>query len=104
MAAGYRISATPETKDGMLAGVTFVAESHDVRHQWFTRNCGQFPQVFARVMPKEVARLLVASLAAGDRVEFPGCYSEDEFDREFAFEWSPVHFLRPPVFARGGQY
>jgi hypothetical protein len=88
----------------MLAGVTFVAESQDGRHEWFARNCGQFPQVFARVMPADVARLLVVSLAAGDTVEFPGRYGEEEFDRQFAFEWSPVHFLRPPVFAGGGQY
>jgi hypothetical protein len=94
----------PEIEDGMLAGVTFAAESAGARHEWYTRNCGQFAAVFARVMPAEVARLLVASLKAGDQVEFPGRYNEEEFDRRFAFEWSPVHFLRPPVFAEAGGY
>ncbi len=28
----------------------------------------------------------------------------EEFDWHFAFEWSPVHFLRPPVFAEAGGY
>ena len=104
MAEGYRISAMPEIEDGTLTGVYFIAASESQRHEWFTRNCGQFPIVFARVMPREVARVLLASLEAGDRVEFPGRYSEEQFDRQFAFEWSPVHFLRPPEFARPGEY
>ena len=104
MAGGYRIAARPEISGGMLTGVRFVAESPLAQHEWFTRNCGQFPVVFARVMPAEVARLLLRSLEAGDAVEFPGSYAEEEFDREFAFEWSPVHFLRPPVFVEPGQY
>lgn len=104
MQEGYRISAVPQMEDGMLAGVTFTAESGRARHEWFTRNCGQFPVVFARVMPREVARVMLASLEAGDAVEFPGRYGEEQFDRQFAFEWSPVHFLRPPEFARPGEY
>ncbi len=67
MAGGYRITARPEFEDGMLAGITFTAECEAGRQEWFTRNCGQFPAVFARVMPAEVARLLIASLKAGDQ-------------------------------------
>lgn len=104
MTKEYRITATPERKDGRLAGVVFTAESAGERREWFARNCGQFPAVFARVMPAEVARALIASLQAGDVVEFPGRYSEEDFERQFAFEWSPVHFLRPPVFAETGWY
>jgi hypothetical protein len=104
MAGGYRISATPEIKDGNLQGVAFTAESAQGRHEWFTRNCGQFPVVFARVMPANVARVLLQSLEHGDAIEFPSRYNEEEFDRQFAFEWSPVHFLRPQQFAEPGGY
>ncbi len=104
MAGGYRIGARPEMKDGRLAAVTFTAESQDERREWYTRNFGQFAVVFCRVMPREVAQVMAGALERGDAVEFPARYSEEDFDREFAFEWSPVHFLRPPVFAGGGQY
>ena len=104
MAGAYRIAARPEIEDGMLVSVAFMAESASSRREWSTRNCGQFPFAFARIMPREVARLLLASLEAGDQVEFPGSYIEDQFDYEFAFEWSPVQFLRPPQFVEPGRY
>ena len=104
MAGGYRIAAKPEMKDGRLVAVEFTAESTNDHREWYTRNFGQFAVVFCRVMPRQVAQVMAGALERGDAVELPGRYSEEEFDREFSFEWSPVHFLRPPVFADRGQY
>jgi hypothetical protein len=36
----------------------------------------------------------------GDEIELPGMYGEKEFEREFRFEWSPVHFVVPPQSVR----
>jgi hypothetical protein len=98
-AAGYRISAAPKVEGGRLKGVTFTAESRWERREWFTRECGQFETVFARLMPENMARLIMEALEAGDAVEFPGTYEEEQFERGFSFEWSPVHLVVPPRFA-----
>jgi len=98
-AAGYRISAAPKVERGKLKGVTFTAESRWEKREWFTRECGQFEAVFARLMPEEMARVIVAALEAGETVAFPDMYEEEQFERGFSFEWSPVHFVLPPQFA-----
>ena len=100
MAEGYRISAAPKVEGGKLKGATFTAESRYEKREWFTRDCGQFEVVFGRLMPENVARMIVAALEHGDAVEFPGLYEEEQFERGFCFEWSPVHFVLPPQFAR----
>ncbi|MGA1982129.1 MAG: hypothetical protein ABSG84_06625 [Acidobacteriaceae bacterium] len=104
MAGTYRISATPLLHSagnfkGKLKGVSFTAASPTQTHEWFSNNCGQFELVFSRIMPASLARIIVASLMHGDDVEFPGLYEEEQFESGFLFEWSPVHFVRPPQFA-----
>lgn len=100
MTGRYKISARPILDDGELVGVAFSADSPQDHREWQVRNCGQFPVVFARVMPANVAWLLITALKAGDEVELPGVFEEAQFERGFAFEWTPVHFVAPPQFAK----
>ncbi len=104
MAGSYRISATPLLHSagnfkGKLKGVSFTAASPAQTHEWYSNNCGQFELVFSRIMPASLARVMVAALMHGDDVEFPSLYDESQFEGGFLFEWSPVHFVRPPQLA-----
>jgi hypothetical protein len=38
----------------------------------------------------------------GEKVEFPGLYEECQFARGFMFEWSPIYFVTPPMYACEG--
>ncbi|MGA1982128.1 MAG: hypothetical protein ABSG84_06620 [Acidobacteriaceae bacterium] len=100
MADTYRIAAAPllfteGAHKGRLSGVTFTATSATDAREWFTINCGQFEDAFTRLMSRARARTIVAALMEGDRTEFPGFYTEDQFSGGFVYEWSPVHFVRP---------
>jgi len=100
MADTYRISAAPllfteGAHKGRLSGVTFTVTSANNTREWFTINCGQFEDAFTRLMSRSRARVIVAALMEGERAEFRGLYTEDQFDRGFVYEWSPVHFVRP---------
>jgi hypothetical protein len=109
MEGTYKISAVPlrysrGTFDGKLQGVNFTAVSPDDTKHWFANNCGHFELAFSRIMPSSLAKVMVTALMHGDEVEFPGLYEEEQFDRGFMFEWSPVHFVRPPEFVQDGCY
>jgi hypothetical protein len=104
MAATYRITATPSLytqgeHQGKLKGVTFTASSPYDTREWFSKNCGQFQEAFAKILDSGMATVIASSLAQGDVVEFPGLYEEHQFARGFMFEWSPVYFVAPPRFA-----
>jgi len=104
MAGTYRISAVPVLYTegdfrGKLQGVCFTAASPTDKKEWFANNCGQFELVFGKIMPRNLANVIVASLAHGDEVELPGLYDESEFERGFLFEWTPVYLVVPPQFA-----
>jgi hypothetical protein len=109
MAERYKLSATPELftegeYKGKLKGVTFIAtSSRDETDsiEWFTRNRGQFASVFSKIMDADLAQALHAGLMEGDQVEFPGLYEECQFARGFMFEWSPIYFVTPPIYAFG---
>jgi hypothetical protein len=99
----YRISATPSLYSageyqGKLKSVTFTAVSQNDSRQWFAKNCGQFETAFSKIMPANLAGVLVKSLMLGDEVEFPGVYQDHEFAQGFLFEWSPVYLVLPPIF------
>jgi hypothetical protein len=109
MAATYRISAVPtqftggEYK-GKLKSITFTATSPNDTREWYAKNCGQFEAAFARIMPRNLARIIIAALANGDSVELPGLYEEEQFERGFLFEWSPIYFVIPsPAFPRDAE-
>jgi hypothetical protein len=96
----YKISARPmlfcegEHK-GSLNGVTFTAASATDTRRWFAINCGQFEEAFIRLMPRSRAKAIVADLLEGEEIELPGLYREEQFDRGFCYEWSPVHWAAP---------
>ncbi len=100
MAGTYRIAAQPilDTEDnfaGQLKGITFTATSATDTREWYTPNCSQFVAAFSKLMPRTLATLIVASLMHGDQIELPGLFREDQFESDFRFEWSPVHFVVP---------
>ncbi len=108
MAQRFRLSASPEffTEGGFkgkLKGVNFTATSPDGTDPivWFTRNRGQFEKAFSKIMDPEFAEISHFSLTQGDTVEFPGFYHEFHFARGFMFEWSPIYFVTPPMYAFG---
>ena len=105
MAGTYKISAVPVLHSrgnftGKLMGVSFTAVSSTDQKEWLASNCGQFEMAFSRIMPNSLAKEIVAALMHGDEIELPGMYGEKEFEREFRFEWSPVHFVVPPQSVR----
>jgi hypothetical protein len=103
MAELYKISATPllhTTGDfkGKLKGVSFTAVSPSGAMEWFSSNCGQFELAFSKIMPINLARVMVAALMHGDDVELPGVYAKHEFEDGFVFEWPRVHLTLPPIY------
>ncbi len=104
MAETYRISATPmfHTEGeyaGKLKRLIFTATSQTDSREWFANNCGQFETVFARIMSAAEAHGILATLMEGNQAEFPGLYREDQFERGFSFEWSPIYLVMPPLFS-----
>jgi hypothetical protein len=102
MTGTYKISAKPSLYpegeyQGKLRGVTFTAASSTEKREWFSTNRGQFETAFSEIMPHGLAKVIVESLMHGDEVEFPDLYREDQFERGFLFEWSPVHLIVPPL-------
>jgi len=110
MAERYKLSAIPELftegeYKGKLRGVTFTAiATRDETDPivWFTRNRGQFESAFGKIMNSDLAEAIHAALMQGRQVEFPGLYEECQFARGFMFEWSPIYFVTPPMYAYGG--
>jgi len=103
MSGLYRISATPLLHSrgdfkGKLKGVSFMAASPTDTKEWFSNNCGQFELAFSRIMTRALAGLIVDALKHGDDVEFPGLYSEQDFDSGFLFEWPAVHLTLPAIY------
>jgi hypothetical protein len=104
MTGTYKISAAPMFHaDGEYVGklkrVIFTAASETDSREWFANNCGQFEAVFTCIMSAAAARDIVAALMNGDEAEFPGLYREDQFERGFSFEWSPLYLVVPPLFS-----
>ena len=102
MAGTYRIAAQPLLGTegdfaGQLKGITFTATSATDTREWYTPNRSQFVAAFSKLMPRSLATVVVASLMHGDQIELPGLFREDQFESDFCFEWSPVHFLIPPA-------
>jgi len=102
MAGTYRIAAQPilDTEGnfaGQLKGITFTATSATDTREWYTPNRSQFVAAFSKLMPRTLATLIVASLMHGDEVELPGLFREEQFEGDFRFQWSPVHFVVPPT-------
>ena len=101
MAGTYRISAVPVLHTqgdfkGKLKGVSFTAASPTDTKEWYANNCGQFELVFSKIMPRNLAQVIVTSLMHGDDAELPGLYEEWQFERGFLFEWTPVYLVTPP--------
>lgn len=100
MAGTYRIAAQPMLNtegdfERKLKGITFIATSATDVRKWFAPDRGQFVSAFSKLMPRTLATLIVASLMHGDEVELPGLFREDQFEGDFRFQWSPVHFVVP---------
>jgi hypothetical protein len=109
MTGTYKITATPMLHPegeyaGKLKRVIFTATSPMDKREWFANNCGQFEDVFTRIMPVGVARAIVAALLDGKDAEFPGLYREDEFERGFSFERSPIYQVAPSMFREAFSY
>jgi hypothetical protein len=108
MIGTYRISAIPylvpegEHK-GRLNGATFTAASATDTREWFTINCGQFEGAFTQLMPGSRAKAIVTALSEGEEIELPGLYQEEQFNRGFIYEVSPVHFVLPPSIDPSGK-
>jgi hypothetical protein len=105
----YKISARPMLFSegehlGRLNGVSFTAASSTDTREWFAINCGQFEEAFTRLMPCTRARAIVAALLEGEEIELPGLYREEQFNRGFCYEWSPVHWVAPLSVDPGGMY
>jgi hypothetical protein len=103
MSGTYKITAVPVLHShgnfkGKLKGVSFTAVSPTDTKAWLAGNCGQFEMAFSRIMPSSLAKVIIAALTHGDEVELPGMYAAEQFEREFLFEWSPVHLVVPPQF------
>lgn len=88
---------------GRLNGATFTAASATDTSEWFTINCGQFEGAFTQIMPGSRAKAIVAALSEGEEIELPGLYQEEQFNRGFIYEWSPVHFVLPPSIDPSGK-
>jgi hypothetical protein len=100
MAGTYRIAAQPMLNtegefERKLKGITFTATSATDARKWFAPDCGQFVSAFSKLMPRTLATVIVASLMHGDEVELPGLFREEQFEGDFRFQWSPVHFVVP---------
>jgi hypothetical protein len=89
---------------GSLNGVTFIAASSTHTRKWFAINCGQFEGAFTQLMPRTRARVIVAALLEGQEIELPGLYLEEQFNRGFCYEWSPVHWVSPLSVDPNGKY
>jgi hypothetical protein len=105
MAGTYRIAAQPmlNTEGDFvrkLKGITFTATSATDARRWFAPDCSQFVAAFSKLMPRTLATLIVASLMHGDEVELPGLFREEQFESDFRYEWSPVHFIVSPAQVR----
>jgi hypothetical protein len=98
MIGTYQLSAKPyRTTEGefkgQLEGVMFIATSSTKTQQWFAINWGQFVKSFCALVPFEAATEIVAALIRGDDVDFPSRLHQEQFDRGFHYEGSPVHFI-----------
>jgi hypothetical protein len=110
MTERYKLSASPELFTegeyrGKLRSVIFTAtSSRDETDtiEWFTRNRGQFETAFSKILDSDLAHAIHLSLMLGEKVEFPGLYEECQFARGFMFEWSPIYFVTPPMYACEG--
>jgi hypothetical protein len=103
MTETYKLAAKPFLLPegpfkGKLKGVTFRVTSSTNTKQWFSINCGQFGDCFAKLTPHVPAKEIVAALSNGDDVEFPGIYQEEQFNRGFVYELSPVRFEPSPSY------
>jgi hypothetical protein len=102
MAGTYRIAAQPMLNtegefERKLKGITFTATSATDARRWFAPDRGQFVSAFSKLMPRTLATVIVASLMHGDEVDLPGLFREEQFECDFRFQWSPVHFVMPPA-------
>jgi hypothetical protein len=78
---------------GKLEGVMFVAKSSTQTQQWFAVNGGQLEKDFGTLVSHELATEIVAALTRGDEIDFPNRFEQEQFDRGFHYEGSPVHFI-----------
>ena len=98
----YKLMATPsliadgEFK-GELKGIWFRAASLSNAQEWFVVNCGQFERAFGKLVPPRLAEAMVAMLTAGQPVDFPQLYHEEQFEGGFHYGWCPVHFAPPEL-------
>jgi len=94
----YRLSAKPyltaegEFK-GHLEGVLFTATSSTRVRQWFAISCGQLEKDFRALVPQELAVEMMAALNQGADINFPDSFQQEQLDRSFHYEGSPVHFI-----------
>ena len=66
-------------------------------------NCGQFEGAFTQLMPGSRAKAIVAALSDGEEIELPRLYQEEQFNRGFIYECSPVHFVLSPSIDPSGK-
>lgn len=75
----------PEHK-GQLGFVTFRAictKTDTAKEQWFVTNTELLEERFAKLVPIDIARELVARLRQGHQVTVPGFYAFDEVRHNF---------------------
>ena len=94
----YQLSAKPyRNKEGefkgKLEGVMFIATSSSSTQQWFAINCGQLEKDFGALVSHDLATEIVAALTRGDEIDFPDRFRQEQLDRGFHYEGSPVHFI-----------
>jgi hypothetical protein len=54
--------------------VTFIAATENETHKWWAVNVGTFEKDFTKIVPPELAAIIVARLRRGEIVEFPNRY------------------------------
>jgi len=94
----YQLSAKPYRNTegefkGKLEGVMFIATSSSSTQQWFAINCGQLEKDFGALVSDDLATEIVAALTRGDEIDFPNRFRQEQLDRGFHYEGSPVHFI-----------
>ena len=94
----YQLSAKPYRNSegefkGRLEGVMFIATSSSSTQQWFAVNCGQLEKDFGALVSHELAMEIVAALTRGDDIDFPNRFQQEQLNRGFHYDGSPIHFI-----------
>jgi hypothetical protein len=68
---------------GHLEYVQFVAMEGSVKHKWSSVNVGTYAEDFAKIVPTDLARLILSRLRNGETVTFPGLWDLEQIKHQF---------------------